>query len=134
MKIKVDFSNEKDIERALRRVSGAAEAHTYTSYNEVARIADWAEDELYGLGLPKNMRAGAGVWARSGDKLPNSYKHQRIVTNVRLLRGRSDWYLVDCYAGSTYNDAGRTTLYLTKEQDERAISKLKKRYIVKEES
>lgn len=74
------------------------------------------------------------MWARSGDSLPNSYKHQRIVTHVRLMRGRSDWYLVDAYAGSAYSEAGRTTLYLTKAQDQRAVEEMRKRYIVKEES
>lgn len=134
MKIKIDPSFEEDIERALRRVNGAAEAHTYTEYHEIARIADWAEDELESLGLPKNMRSGAAAWSRSGAKLPNSYKHQRIVTYVRLMRGVSDWYMVDAYAGSAYSEAGRTTLYLNRAQDQRAVEEMRKRYIVKEGS
>lgn len=134
MKIKVHYTFEEEIERALRRVNGAAEAHTYTSYDEVARIADWAEAELESLGLPKNMRAGAAVWARSGAKMPNSYRHQRIVTHVRLMRGRSDWCLMDAYAGSAYSEAGRTTLYLNMAQDQRAVEEMRKRYIVKEGS
>lgn len=133
MKIRVHYTFEEEIGRALRLVNGKAEVHVYTEYYEIALIADWAEAELESLGLPKNMRSGAVVWSRSGDRLPNSYKHQRIVTHVRLMRGRIGWYLMDTTAGGAYSEAGRTTLYLTKEQDQCALEEMRKRYVIKEE-
>ena len=121
MRIKIDPNNPKSvaaITAALHAVNGTATAHTFTSAEEMARLATIAEEWVAQVLLVLSERPGARMTCESGDKVANSYRYSRVGTSVTLERGSSKtWYLVNCCSITLWNDAGKFRLYLTPEQD-----------------
>lgn len=113
----------------LAGVNGKATAHTFTSWAEIATVAEDAEKRLERLGIPKNERAGARFDAQSGEKLPNAYKYTARGTVVTLTRRSGGWYLTHARSYDLYTGHNPTaTLWLTPEQDAKAIEVLRRAY------
>jgi len=130
MKIKISTENKDKIEAALREVNGRSEAHAYTSYAEVAALAESAEKEMEELLYRKDWK-GARWEETSGAKVANSYKGTRNGTKVTLDRGSKDWFLVAAVQVSVFNSGGGSGhLYLTPKQDEATKKRLAERYQV----
>lgn len=128
--IKITCDNAEKIETALAAANGGATAHTYTQYADLARLAANAEVKLDGLGIPKSMRAGAGVFAVWGERVPTAYKYSCNATSARLVRRASGWYLDSASATTLQKEGGKVDLLLTGTQDERAVAQFRKAYII----
>lgn len=128
--IKIDIKNAATIEAALAAVNGRAEAHTYTTFYEVADVAAKAEAALENL-LLKGDRPGARWSKTSGSKVANSYKNSRLATTVVLERKTAGWYLVEVHSVSVMESGGgKGRLTLTQAQDAAAKALLQKQYRV----
>lgn len=129
MKLNVAKADPAALEAALAAVNGRAFANTTTTADEVRSIADEAEAALAGLGLPKCHRRGAVAIHVSGKGLPNAYKYRGIATQIRLLRGARDWYLVAVERAPAYpGDDGRALkVSISPEQDAQAGDALRRR-------
>jgi hypothetical protein len=128
--IKICAENEAAIEAALRAVNGRASTHAWTLLSEIERVANRAERELEGLGIPKAERAGAVYSAESGGQLAKAYKYKATGTWIELTRRGAGWYLTDA-SGTTFypGPRGNTSwLRLTEKQDAKAIEVLRRGY------
>lgn len=116
--------NRAAIEAALASVNGKAQAHTYTSYAEIAGMAETAEAALSAINLPKASRAGA-VWKEiSGAEVAKSYRNPRQATSVRLIRRSAGWHIVTAKAVTIWQEGGgKGSLYITEAQAEEAKSR-----------
>lgn len=129
--IKISVENEIAIEQALKSVNGKAQAHTFTHWIDIQRIADEAETKLDKLGIPQAMRKGALYVANSGETLPSAYKYAATVTSATIERRSSGWYIRDLALGDRYpREKPRRALYLTRGQDEKVIANIRKLYHV----
>lgn len=128
MKIKVCEENRDKIATALKAVNGEAKAHTYFTYDSIERISERAESKLLDL-VNKRDAKGAVYVSRSGRRLPNSYTHSRLVTQVELTRGASGWFLTNLACTKAWNDEGKEYLHLTPYQDEQAIKRFREQYV-----
>ena len=128
--IKIIPDNFAAIVAALSAINGRSAEHCYTSADEIEALAKYAENRLEHFGLPKAERAGARLYATSGDTVPNAYKYGRKATFVLLERKGAGWYLTDVQPSNIFKEGGRRSLQLTKEQDERAVATLRKQYSV----
>ncbi len=127
--IKITAANAAAIEQALRDVNGKATAHTYTSFEEIAELAERAEAQLIDLIDCKKHAAGAKFDAVSGSKVARSYKNVRIGTHVELVRNSAGWVLVAVRQCTLFAEGGRPgKLALTEKQTELAVAKLKKSF------
>lgn len=128
--IKIIPDNFSSIVAALSAVNGKAAEHCYTSADEIEALAKYAENRLEHFGLPKAERAGARLYATSGDTVPNAYKYGRKATYIVLERKGAGWYLADVQPSNIFKEGGGRRLRLTKAQDERAVATLRKQYSV----
>lgn len=122
--IKITNANAAKIEAMLAAANGRATEHVYTC-GDLADLAISAEERLESLGIPKAMRAGAEVFAISGDRVPNAYKWARNATSVRLVRRSSGWFVASVGAATIWKEGGKVDLLLTEEQDAKAVSVLR---------
>lgn len=129
--IKIHKDHQDAIEAALKTVNGKAIAHVFNTYGEIYELAQAAEKQLTGLGIPKQERGGARFIARSGSRLPSSYKYTAIATSVELIRRTSGWYLSAVSPSQLHSGSGapHPTLYLTVAQDAKAVEVLRRSYI-----
>jgi len=122
------------IHDALLAVNGRARDHTYTTWYEIACLAEEAETQLESLGIPKGSRRGAIYVSTSGKKLPSAYKYSVCRTQVRLIRQSKGWALLDA---RRLEQAGMSTPYcklaLTPIQDVHAVNVLRRGYVVQSE-
>ena len=93
MKIKICEANAAKINAALKAVNGKAAAHTIDDYRYVEGAAQSAEQMLDTIA--KKDRVGVRVGFTPAGPSANSYKYQAISTRIRMVRGSSDWFLVD---------------------------------------
>lgn len=118
---------------ALKRVNGAATAHTYSA-TDIVLLAKWAETRLENLGIAKADRKGAKLASTSGERVAAAYMKRsygpRIATHVVLERGSSCWYLTDVARDEVWERAGKSTLWLTPEQDDLACRAVRAQYKV----
>ena len=129
MKIKIDIKNIAAIQAQLNKANGRSTAHTFTSATEIIDRADNAERQLAELKLPKSARAGAWAFAESGAKLPNAYRYQRITGKIKMVRGSSAWFLLECTTSETWGKStGGTFVSLTAAQDTAAVFTFRARY------
>ena len=131
--IKITVANADSIRTALHTANGRAQAHTFTTFFEVNRLAIVAEKRLDDLGIPKASRAGAAYRERSGGPLANAYQNSAIVTVVQLIRRSGGWYLDTVAEGQIWggSKADNGTLTLTAAQDAIAVEKLRRGYSVR---
>ena len=131
--IRIAEENAAAIEAALKEVNGAATAHTFTTYSELAARAVELETRLEALHLSKANRVDAKAIVVSGDTLPTAYskKGPKVVrTTVTLKRRPTGWFLIDANAGHWW--ANRPVpdghVVLTAAQDAVAVSVFRSRY------
>lgn len=107
MKIKLDKVAEK-LSAAVDGANGRATAHVFTPEDIVAMAAT-AERLLERHGVPKNLRKGCRILAKSGVPESKSYARRSfsaIATEVALERGAGAWYLVSVGRIERYTGPG----------------------------
>ena len=114
--IKVIPANHAKIASLITQVHGNAKEHVATP-DQIQAIANLAEAKLIGLGINIEARRGAVANARSGAKLPNSYKYSRQVSSYLLERRSRSWWLVELAEAKAWQSEGGWNLKLTPEQD-----------------
>jgi hypothetical protein len=129
MKIAINADNAAKIEAALKVINREAVAHTFTTFDQIAREADNAERAVLAL-VNKGDAKGAYYVTISGEAVPNAYKYARIGTKVVIERGPKGWFIVELRCAPVYQAAGPKWLTLTAEQDAKAIERLRKSYRV----
>ena len=129
MKIAIRADNAAKIEAALKAVNRDAVAHTFTTFDQIAREADNAEAALLQL-INKGDAKGAYYVTISGEAVPNARRFARTGTKVVLDRGSKGWFLAELRNAPVYQAAGPKWLTLTAEQDAKAIERLRKAYRV----
>jgi len=127
MKIAITAANAAKIEAALKAVNRDCVAHTFTTFDQIAREADNAEAALLNL-INKGDAKGAYYVTISGEAVPNAYRFARTGTKVVLDRGSKGWFLAEVCNAPVYQAAGPKWLTLTAEQDAKAIERLRKAY------
>lgn len=128
--IKIEKNSESEIVDALSAVNGRASAHTYTSFNQILKLSERAEQNLEYCLLPQKYRRGAVFESTSGGKVLNAYRYSRTATRVRIMRKSSDWYLVDVESDRIFKEGGKSKLILTESQSEVAVGYFRKRFHV----
>jgi hypothetical protein len=129
--LKITAENAQAIEDALREANGRAAEHTYTTYEEIEKIAARAERLLGGYISAVARYAGARYKSTSGGSVPNAYKFTRTATAVTLERRKAGWYLTEIRPTKIYKKGGNEALLLTPEQDAEAVVNLRKGYQVR---
>ncbi len=124
--VKVAEKNWAKIVKMLDAVNGAAVQHTYTSYCEIERIAEWNEKKLEDLHIPKKIRAGAKVHSVSGGNVPNAYRYSRKATYVELHRRPTGWFLGEVLSTRIWRDAGPDKLILGQSQMDASVEATKR--------
>lgn len=130
MKIKIIKENAEKIESALHDVNGTAKSHTLTSYAELEYVTDRLAKSLNAMGLVPSNRKGAYFLYESGSKMPNAYKNTRVGTSIRIDAIGDYFYLTSIEKITLYNQAGKSKLYLTQDQENYLIEKFKKNWSV----
>jgi hypothetical protein len=129
MKIAITPANAAKIEAALKVINRDFVAHTFSTFDQIAREADNAEAAVLKL-INKGDAPGAYYVTVSGDAVPNAYRYARSGTKVVLDRGSKGWFLVELRVVPVYQAGGPEWLVLTPAQDAKAIERLRKAYRV----
>lgn len=130
MKIKITDSNKDKLEEALKNTNGKSTEYAFTTYNQLAAIAQRAETKALKLLKRESKLHGAKYTATSGQSVSKSYKYLRNVTAIVLYRGVDSWFLVSCEQNQIWPDSrGGEVLKLTVEQDRYAVSCFRSQYI-----
>jgi len=133
MKIKVSATNKGRIESELKKANGKAYRNVISTYDEVEELCNSMEDRLDDIGLPKAERAGVEACSTAGDSVCNAYARKafyRNATSVRVVRGSKSWYLTDAELDQIYQNGGKTELFLTKAQADKAVSVLLRSFTI----
>jgi hypothetical protein len=93
MKIKIDETHRDVIENALKEVNGTAQAHTFTTFEDLQEVSERAEQRISEFGLAKTHRPGARAGAVSCGPLPSAYRGEAAATIVEIERGHDAWFL-----------------------------------------
>jgi hypothetical protein len=127
--IKITNDHAHAIETALAITNGRAHQHAFTTYQQIADLADYGERRLRSMGLPKSARPGAVVIATSGDEMPRAYRYRRYGTRVRLVRRSSGWHLDAAETVVLWpQDCFKPELHLTVDQDAEAVRRFRGTY------
>jgi len=131
--IKIDAKNEAAIVLALGAVNGRAEAHAYTTFPEINRIANRAESKMIGLVGAQARAVGATVTSTSGNEMCNAYAKKnhgtRPATRVVIERRATGWFLIDAQRADVWQQGGGAdVLTLTQAQADCAVSRLKEQF------
>ena len=129
MKIAIRADNAAKIEAALNVVNRGFVAHTFSTFDQIAREADNAERALLAL-VNKGDAKGAYYVTISGDAISYAPRYARTGTKVVLDRGFKGWFLVELRVVPVYQAGGPKWLVLTPAQDAKAIELLRKSYRV----
>ena len=124
--VKVAEKNRAKIVEMLDDVNGTAVQHTYTSYCEIERIAEWNEKKLEDLHIPKKSRAGAKAHSVSGGIVPNAYRYSRKATYVELHRRPTGWFLGVVLDARIWRDGGPDKLILGQSQMDASVEATKR--------
>lgn len=128
---KITVANIPAITAALIAANGEAKNHTYSA-DQIINVAETAEAKVIALLGNKKDVVGATVSARSGGKLPNAYKYDRLVNQITIERRSSGWWLVYIGCYKTFEKSGATSkLTLTSAQDVKAVARFHRYYQVK---
>jgi len=133
--IKIELKNEGAIVLALGAVNGRAEAHAYTTFHEVARIAQAANLKISGLVGSDARAVGATVTATSGEAMSNAYAKKafgtRPATRVVLERRATGWFLIHAERYGVYQQGGGADqMTLTQAQCDCAVARFKDQFRV----
>lgn len=127
--IKINLDNASKIEAALLQANGKSETHVYTTFKEIAHIADQAEKMLLSFVYKKDA-AGAEYCSMSGGDAAKAYKRSRNVTSINIVRKSGGWYLASVAKMTIFDNAWAARLYLTEKQAESAVTAFKKQFSV----
>lgn len=126
--MKINIAHTGKIESALGRVQRGASARLQAVV-DVRGLALGAELRLESLGIPKTIRAGALCSAYEAG-LPGSYAHGASTTRVELVRGSTDWFVINISRiGIWPNEASKRSLRLHSEQRDYLAAKLEKPFV-----
>lgn len=131
--IKITPTNASPIIALLTQANGRAEAHAYTTFTEIADLAEQAEREVLALVGGKAHAVGARYTATSGSRVAKAYKYRRNGTCVTLLRRPAGWFIVDAASVALYQQAGTSRVTLTPAQDGIAVARLRATYSIHKE-
>jgi hypothetical protein len=124
MKIKVIEKNAEKIGKALQAVNGNAREHTFNSFDEIVEVCAKADKKLNIL--PKKIKKGVLIVARSGGSMQKSYRYRRIITQVSLAYSTNGWYLAKIEGSQLWPDQSESISYFfTDVQNEYALKKMK---------
>ena len=129
--IKITPANKSAIETELAAANGKAEAHAYTSYTDIADLAESANGRVLRILGAKKHIPGAVVTALSGDAVSNAYARKgfsRAGTAIRLECRSTGWFLAAVSRCDVYTEGGYESLTLTAAQDVRAVVVLRTQY------
>ena len=129
MKIAITTDNAAKIEALLKGVNHAAVAHTFTTFDQIAREADDAERALLAL-INKGDAKGAYYTTISGSAVSGSFSSGRPGTKAVIERGSKGWFLIELHVVPLTAAAGPRWLTLTPAQDAKAIERLRKTYVI----
>ena len=108
--MKINITNVPAITAALVRVNGTARTC------DILHAAQNAEQQLISLGFNLRQRKGAAVSYRSGS------------TVVKLVRGSSNWFVVELGASNRSEAMVGTFVTLSPEQDQIEIARFRSFY------
>ena len=128
--LNITEKNKSAIEATLKDCNGKATAHSYTEFGEIEYCALQAEEKVVALVGAKDRAVGAVFYSQSGGSVANAYKYSREGTEVRLERRSTGWFLTEVTRKAIYKDGGKDLLFLTPDQDEAAIAKIRKSYTI----
>tara|TARA_R110000851_G_scaffold112326_1_gene236425 strand:- start:853 stop:1263 length:411 start_codon:yes stop_codon:yes gene_type:complete len=115
--LKISHENTDKINLALKKTNQSATTHTYTQYYEISSLVDEAERELNNIDLPKSRQTLVKYVATSGGSVSNSYKFQRKITKITLLKRKAGWYILSLDSAFVYpNCTVRSGLHYTQAQ------------------
>ena len=129
--IKITPANKSAIELALAAENGKAEAHTYTTYTDIADLAESANGRVLRILGAKKYIQGAVVTSLSGESVPSAYAQKsrtRVATLVSIECRSTGWFFVAVSRCDVYKDGGYESLTLTTAQDARAVAVLRAKY------
>jgi hypothetical protein len=132
MKLKISSSvrDYTKLYKTFKKVNGKARVHTYEWTDLICLVAK-AERCMERVGLPVSHWQGAIIRARSGSKVPASYRYRRRATFVILRRGKRDWFLVCAEPREIYPNNGEYfKIELTHDQYRRVHENLDKTYSI----
>ena len=116
MKIALTADNAAKIEVLLKGVNHAAVAHTFTTFDQIAREADDAERALLAL-INKGDAKGAYYTTISGSAVSGSFRSGRPGTKAVIERGSKGWFLIELRVVPLTAAAGPRWLTLTPAHD-----------------
>lgn len=110
-------------------VNGKSTAHTYTTADEVIKLATLAENKVVDLLGSQKAAFGTVAFSKSGCAVANAYRNTRIGTVVILRRHSTGWFLTNTAQCILFKEGGfEIKLRLTAEQDTQPIEVLRRKY------
>lgn len=132
--IKITVENKAAIESALASVNGRADAHTYTSYDDIDGIVKRAEQKSHALLGSRKSMIGAVVIATSGVAVTNAYAKKafkRVATRIVIEYRSTGWFLKDVVKCDIYQEGGDERMFLSEEQRYVAVKKFTSQFNVR---
>jgi hypothetical protein len=127
--IKIEDKNGEPIKRQLAIVNGRHTQHTFADYLDVRLCVQKAEAKLHELIPAAKYHVGAQAVCISGAPVPKTYKYRRTGTRIRLERRASGWFLTEVEPVNLWQrDGGTVRVYLTAEQNEKALTLFRASY------
>lgn len=125
--------NSDRLQLALSEVNGKSYSHVF-SVAEIIALTSRADTKLDKLLLKQDF-VGAQLHAQSGLPVAGAYDYSRNGNELTMERRPSGWFLTELIR-KKFNryQGGKTTLILTKEQDNLAVAKFRCRYLVRSET
>lgn len=115
--MKMNTKNWEKLNVTLDKINGRADAHTFTG-PELKKLGTRIKNHLSRWFTQAEMRGITGV-SRSGEKLPNAYKHSRVVNLVHWEVGAGgNVFITDIRKVDAWNEEGRTVVTYSVEQAE----------------
>lgn len=110
--MKINVNNAAKLEKLLAEVQRRSRERTLNA-RDIRLVAETVEKKLDKLDIPKGKRAGTEAFYGRCNNFPNAYKYTPFATCIRLLRGTSAWYVVEC---RRQDCRGENSIRLTDEQ------------------
>ena len=129
MKIKITEANRVAINALLDKINGKSYSHT-AFHKHIFDLAESSELQLDKFDIAKKDRSGATASGMSGGNVPSAYKYSRIVNTFQIVRGTSDWFLIDVKRIEIYGNASKNRLSLTPAQRDIALAKFTAQFSV----
>lgn len=129
MKINIVDKNFEKINAALKNINGKSTSHTFNDVSEFRFKLKGIKQNLLDI-IGSQLAANLSIIEiTSSSPVSSSYKHTRIANKIIILYKNKNFYIIDILRISIFPDQGGTIkYYLTAEQDEIAVKKLRKKY------